>query len=140
MNLGEISQSLSCFTQHTSLKPMLEISLSDLQSFCVIAILIVLHSVFFNINIFVLAHIGGLLTLFLGFSAVSLVEIFYFIALRSYCGRHPNQESSELQEHLPKTNCKSKVPRLTTQDQIWPCPCNSDGYANHQTVAYRRRY
>lgn len=138
-------RSFKFFTQHTFSKRLLETNSSELQSSCVIAFQLFPHSVFLNTKISIAAHTGGLLTLFLGFSAVSMVEIFYFIAMRSYCNRHANQQSSEMQEHLPKSNYKSKVPRLTTQNQIWPYTrthgrTHLDTYGNHQSVAYRRRF
>lgn len=31
------------------------------------------------------ANLGGLLGLFMGFSVISIVEVFYFISIRPYC-------------------------------------------------------
>lgn len=45
------------------------------------------------------ANTGGLLGLFMGFSVLSLIEIFYFITLRPYC--------KSIQHHQSKTNTKS---------------------------------
>lgn len=45
------------------------------------------------------ANTGGLLGLFMGFSVLSLIEIFYFITLRPYC--------KSVQHHRSKKNTKS---------------------------------
>lgn len=155
MNLGEILLSFTFSTHQTRSKHLSEMNSSELRSFYVTIFILSLWNICYisfrlnhlNANILILASTGGLLSLFLGFSAVSMVEIFYFIALRSYCSRRTNQDNLEMQEHNSKSAYKSKVARsrLTTQNQIWPYTrthgrTHLDGYANHETVAYRRKY
>lgn len=69
-----------------------EMNSSDSPNFCVIIYYLNIDlnqttNTHIFIHSFLLANTGGLLGLFMGFSVVSLVEIFYFIALRPYFSR-----------------------------------------------------
>ncbi|XP_055319534.1 pickpocket protein 28-like [Sitodiplosis mosellana] len=64
-----------------------------------------------------LSNTGGLLGLFMGFSAVSLVEMLYFISLRLYCRRYYGGRGSK---HLSKR--VDTISRLISKNHrhIWP--------------------
>lgn len=149
MNIGETLQSFKSFIVHSLLTLMSEINSSVSQSFYVRNFILFTFEFFkygiYNTNISILANTGGLLCLFLGFSAVSMVEIFYFIALRSYCKRHENQSIVKTEKQILKSNYKSKVSTLTTKNQIWPYTrthgrTHLDSYISSQTLHYRKKY
>lgn len=67
----------------------------DLQSFYVFYAdtRIVFFFNYTNCN-FILANVGGLLSLFMGFSVVSIIEILYFMTIRPYCALRKGNTSS----------------------------------------------
>lgn len=69
---------------------------------------------------FVAANTGGLLGLFMGFSVVSIIEIFYFMSVRPYCavkrrlrvGKGNQVEDSLERSNVSATKEKQKRVRL----------------------------
>lgn len=71
---------------------------------------------------------GGLLGLFMGFSVISLIELFYFISIRPYCNylrlSHHRQNISKAIEKLRQKRNSSIITKTvqsnTTIDRSFP--------------------
>lgn len=96
---------------------------------------------------YILANTGGLLSLFMGFSVVSVSEIFYFIALRPYCRRFINRDNLKMKFTKSTLQNMSNASKFNEKHQSrnWPPiqsyeRANLDDHINQRVQFYKRNF